>query len=135
MVLPRFVEAALEGKALQVYGDGRQTRCFCHVNDVAWALTRVMENSENAGQVFNLGSDEEISIAALARRVIGLCGSQSIIENISYEKAYGQAFDDLSRRVPKLDRIRAAISFAPKHDLDDIIRAVIAERRSPGGLE
>jgi UDP-glucose 4-epimerase len=130
MVLPRFVEAALSNKPLQVYGDGRQTRCFSHVNDVVWALTRLMENAENSGQVFNLGSDVEVSIATLARRVIEICGSQSIIENISYEKAYGQAFDDLSRRVPQLDRIRAAISFEPRIGLDDIIRAVIAEHRA-----
>ena len=130
MVLPRFVEAALNGKPLQVYGDGRQTRCFCHVSDVVWALTRLMEKVENAGQVFNLGSDVEISIAALARRVIEICGSKSVVENISYEKAYGQAFDDLSRRVPKLDRIRSAISFEPQHGLDDIIRSVIAEHRT-----
>jgi UDP-glucose 4-epimerase len=130
MVLPRFVEAALSDKPLQVYGDGRQTRCFCHVSDVVWALTRLMEKGENTGQVFNLGSDVEISIASLARRVIELSGSQSVIENISYEKAYGQAFDDLSRRVPRLDRIRAAISFEPRLGLDDIIRTVIAEHRA-----
>jgi UDP-glucose 4-epimerase len=130
MVLPRFVEWALSGKPLQVYGDGRQTRCFCHVSDVVGALTGIMENGENAGQVFNLGSDVEVSIAALARRVIEICGSKSVVENISYEKAYGQAFDDLSRRVPKLDRIRSAISFEPRLGLDDIIRSVIAEHRA-----
>jgi UDP-glucose 4-epimerase len=100
------------------------------VSDVVWALTRIMENGENSGQVFNLGSDVEVSIAALARRVIELCGSQSIIENISYEKAYGQAFDDLNRRVPKLERIRSAIGFEPRYGLDDVIHAVIAEHRA-----
>jgi UDP-glucose 4-epimerase len=130
MVLPRFVEAALNKKPLQVYGDGKQTRCFCHVSDIVWALTRLMDSAQHAGQVYNLGSDVEISIASLARRVIELCDSQSIIENISYEKAYGQAFDDLSRRVPKLDRINKAIAFKPRHGVDEIIRAVIADQRA-----
>src|ERR1700722_17878426 len=110
MVLPRFVTAALANKSLQVYGDGKQTRCFFHVSDVASALIRLTAESRHAGGVFNLGSDQEISIDALAQRVIQLCNSSSRIEYIPYEKAYGQAFDDLSRRVPKLDRIRSAIS-------------------------
>jgi UDP-glucose 4-epimerase len=125
MVLPRFVTAALSGKPLAVYGDGKQTRCFCHVSDVAGALITLMATNRHAGQVFNLGSDQEISIASLARRVIELSGSSSLIESISYEKAYGQAFDDLARRVPKLDRIKAAIGFSPRYSLDEIIRSVI----------
>jgi UDP-glucose 4-epimerase len=128
MVLPRFVAAALAGKPLHVYGDGRQTRCFCHVSDVVTALDQLMASPQHAGQVFNLGSDQEISIAQLAHRVIELCDSRSLIEYISYEKAYGQAFDDLARRVPRLDRIRAAIGFQPKQDLDQIIRSVMEEQ-------
>jgi UDP-glucose 4-epimerase len=127
MVLPRFVSWALAGKPLQVYGDGNQTRCFCHVSDVAGAIIALQADTKHAGQVFNLGSDEEISIIALARRVIELCDSSSMIEAISYEKAYGQAFDDLARRVPKLDRIRAAIGFSPRYKLDEIILAVAKE--------
>ena len=129
MVLPRFVAAALAGKPLHVYGDGRQTRCFCHVSDVVAALDQLMSSPQHAGQVFNLGSDQEISISQLAHRVIELCGSHSLIEYISYEKAYGQAFDDLARRVPRLDRIRAAIGFQPKHDLDQIVRSVIDDQK------
>lgn len=127
MVLPRFVAAALAGKPLQVYGDGKQTRCFCHVSDVVGALVALQASPQSPGGVFNLGSDQEVSIAALARRVIELAKSSSLIESISYEKAYGQAFDDLARRVPKLDRIRAAIGFAPRHQLDEIIMSVIVD--------
>jgi UDP-glucose 4-epimerase len=127
MVLPRFVSAALAGRPLQVYGDGKQTRCFCHVSDVAGALIALHSDVKHAGQVFNLGSDQEISIAVLARRVIELCKSSSAIESISYEKAYGQAFDDLARRVPKLDRIKSAIGFAPRYQLDEIILSVAAQ--------
>jgi UDP-glucose 4-epimerase len=130
MVLPRFVTAALAGSPLQVYGDGKQTRCFCHVSDVVGALIALQSSPDARGQVFNLGSDQEISITALARRVIELAKSPSAIESISYEKAYGQAFDDLARRVPKLDRIRAAIAFAPGYQLDEIILSVIADQRA-----
>ena len=129
MVLPRFVTAALAGKPLQVYGDGKQTRCFCHVGDVVGALIQLQTSSGHAGQVFNLGSDQEISIAALARRVIDLTKSQSLIESISYEKAYGQTFDDLARRVPKLDKIRQAIGFMPRYQLDEIILSVIQDQQ------
>ena len=91
-----------KNKPIQVYGDGTQTRCFCHVSDVVDALVDVLTNTPNAvGQVFNLGSDEEISINDLAKRVITLCNSTSPIEYCPYEKAYGRALDDLPRRVPQ----------------------------------
>lgn len=127
MVLPRFVEAALSGDSLKVYGDGKQSRCFCHVSDVVDALVKLMQTPSARGNVFNLGSDEETTIEALAHRVIQLANSRSQIERVSYEEAYGQHFDDLPRRVPKLDRIRDAIGFAPKHSLDAIIQSVIAQ--------
>ncbi len=129
MVLPRFVSAALAGKPLQVYGDGNQTRCFCHVSDVVGALVRLMTSPKHAGQVFNLGSDDEISILDLARRVIELSASSSRIEYIPYEKAYGQAFDDLPRRVPRLDRVRQAIGFSAEHSMAAIIQSVIEDQR------
>ena len=130
MVLPRFVQAALSGQALQVYGDGTQTRCFCHVRDVVGALAKLMETPAAAGDVFNLGSDQEVSMNDLAKRVIALAGSKSAIEHISYEQAYGQKFDDMARRVPRLDKIRKIIGFAPVFNLDQIIESVIeAERK------
>jgi UDP-glucose 4-epimerase len=125
MVLPRFVEAALHNRPLQVYGDGNQTRCFCHVSDIVDALVKLMQTPSAVGNVYNLGSDEEITINDLARRVIQLSGSTSTIEHIPYAQAYGQPFDDLPRRVPKLDKIKAAIGFAPRLSLDQIIRSVI----------
>ena len=130
MVLPRFVAAALSGEPLQVYGQGTQPRCFCHVGDVVDALGRLMETPAAAGQVFNLGSDQEISINELAARVVRLAGSASPIVHIPYEKAYGLALDDLPRRVPRLERIRAVIGFNPHYDLDEIIRSVIDDCRA-----
>jgi UDP-glucose 4-epimerase len=130
MVLPRFVQAALGNQPLRVYGDGNQTRCFAHVSDVVGALVKLMETASSSGEVFNLGSDEEISMNDLARRVIALAGSSSAIEHVPYEQAYGRSFDDLPRRVPKLDRIRAAIGFVPRFSLDQIIRSVIEEHSS-----
>jgi UDP-glucose 4-epimerase len=131
MVLPRFVSAALKGSPIQVYGDGRQTRCFCHVTDVVDAVIRLMDSPRAIGQVFNLGSDEEVSIADLAKRVAVICASPSKIEYVSYEQAYGQRFDDLPRRLPKLDKIRSVIEFLPRFNLDQIIRSVKDDHSSP----
>jgi UDP-glucose 4-epimerase len=130
MVLPRFVEAAVRGENLQVYGDGKQTRCFCHVSDVVDAMLRLTSDGKRtacAGRVFNLGGDEEVSIEELARRVIRVTGSRSGIEHVPYERAYGQKFDDLPRRVPDLSRIRSAIGFQPRQKLDEIIKSVFDE--------
>ena len=135
MVLPRFVDAALSDRPLQVYGDGTQSRCFCHVRDVVGAMTRLMEVPRAVGEVFNLGSDQEISMNDLARRVIELAESKSSIEHVSYEKAYGQRFDDMARRVPKLEKINNFIGFRPRHDLDQIIRSVIEDRRQQQAVE
>jgi UDP-glucose 4-epimerase len=130
MVLPRFVDAALAGKPLTVYGDGAQTRCFCHASDVVGAIIRLSAAPGAAGQVFNLGGTEEVSMNDLAQRVIALTKSRSSIEHISYEQAYGQQFDDLPRRVPSLEKIRVAIGFSPRFTLDQIIQSVIDERRT-----
>ncbi len=124
MVLPRFVSAALKGEALQVYGDGKQTRCFCHVADITAALASLMEKPQAVGQVFNLGSDDEIQIGELARRVIAICKSSSRIEFISYAQAFGQSFDDTQRRVPKLEKIRSVIDFRPRFSVEQIIESV-----------
>jgi len=127
MVLPRFVDAALANRPLQVYGDGAQTRCFCHVSDVVDALITLPTKPEAFGQVFNVGGCEEISVEQLARRVIELSKSKSIIERLSYEEAYGQKFDDLPRRVPALAKIQAAIGFSPRISLDQIILELIGK--------
>jgi len=132
MVLPRFVEAALANRPLQVYGDGEQTRCFAHVSDVVGALRQLIGTPAGVGEVFNVGSDEEITMNALAKRVIQLAGSKSDLEHVPYEKAYGQQFDDLRRRVPKLDKIRRVIGFKPTKNLDQIVQSVIDEKRKSG---
>jgi UDP-glucose 4-epimerase len=131
MVLPRFVSAALRDQPLVVYGDGMQTRCFCHVSDVVAALDKLIRTPAAAGEVFNLGSDREISMNDLAQRVVTLAGSKSAIEHIPYEQAYGtKQFDDMPRRVPALEKIRKAIGFSPTQDLDQIIRSVIEHQRA-----
>ena len=129
MVLPRFVSAALKNEPLQVNGDGGQTRCFCHVADIVDALVKLMQTPGAAGQVFNLGGDDEISINDLARRVIALTGSSSPIRHVSYKEAYGHQFEDMPRRVPQLDRIRKMIGFAPRFNLDEIVKSVITDQR------
>ena len=130
MVVPRFADAALQGRPLQVYGDGNQSRCFCHVHDVADALVKLMATPSAVGGVYNLGSDQEVSINDLARRVIAAAGSASKVEHLTYQQAYGQPFDDMARRVPNLQRIKGAINFAPQHSLDQIIQSVLEDRRA-----
>ncbi len=127
MVLPRFVQAALRGEPLTVFGDGQQSRCFCDVRDVADALPRLLGHESAVGRVFNIGSDREISIEQLAELVIEVTQSSSRIEHVSFEDAFGAGFEDLPRRVPNLSRIRQAIDFAPKIPLERTI-ADIAEQ-------
>lgn len=129
MVIPRFVERALKGEPIQIYGDGQQTRCFCCVHDVTDALMRLMDCPEADGRVFNIGSDEEISIEGLADRIISLSGSSSQKEFLSYEQAYGRPFDDMKRRVPKLKRIHSTIGFEPQYTLDKTLRLIIDEMK------
>jgi UDP-glucose 4-epimerase len=126
MVVPRFVRQALAGEPLTVYGDGTQTRCFCHVKDVVGALPKLMDLPEARGQVFNVGSQEEVSIRELAERVIQLTGSSSKIVFIPFEEAFGPDFEDMQRRVPDLRKVQQAIGYRPRYTLDDIIRDVAA---------
>jgi UDP-glucose 4-epimerase len=129
MVIPRFVERALQNEPIQIYGDGQQTRCFCCVHDVTDALMRLMDCPDADGRVFNIGSDEEISIEALADTIITLSGSGSQKQFLSYEKAYGRPFDDMMRRVPSLQRIHSTIGFAPQYTLDQTLQLVIDEMK------
>ncbi len=125
MVLPRFVQQALKDEPLTVYGDGSQTRCFCHVKDVVGALIKLMELPSARGQIFNVGTREEVSIRELAERVIQLAGSRSTIKLVPFEEAYGADFEDMQRRVPDLSKIERAIGYAPRYTLDEIIRDMI----------
>lgn len=125
MVIPRFVERALANQPIQIYGDGQQSRCFCCVHDVTDGLMRLMDCPEADGRVFNVGSDEEITIEALADRIIELTHSRGGKDFVSYEQAYGRPFDDMKRRVPCLNRVHKAIGFAPQHTLDQTLRLII----------
>jgi len=125
MVMPIFVQRALLGKPIVVYGDGTQTRSFAHVKDVVEGLIRLMEEPRAEGDVFNVGNDEEVSIQALAEKVKEMTGSASEIEYMSYEKAYGPGFEDMERRCPDLEKIKALIGYEPTQDLQAIIQSVI----------
>ena len=135
MVLPRFVTAALAGEPLVVHGDGAQKRCFCSILDVVEGLVRVSRTPEAAGMVMNLGSDEEIAILDLAKRVIAQTGSKSEISFKSYEEVFGADFEDMRRRVPSLGRARRLIGWKPKYTIDDIIRQVIEDKQKRGSEE
>jgi nucleoside-diphosphate-sugar epimerase len=121
MVMPRFVGAALADRPIQVYGDGTQTRCFCHVEDTVRALVALSETDAAVGNVFNIGGTTEISILALAQHIVELLESRSPIEFVPYEQAYEKGFEDMARRVPDITRIRQAIGWTPERSLDDII--------------
>ncbi|MEM6692092.1 MAG: GDP-mannose 4,6-dehydratase [Planctomycetota bacterium] len=124
MVLPRFVQAALEGRPLMVHHDGAQTRCFAHVDDVVDAVVRLVEHESAAGGVYNIGSDQPVSILDLANLVIQRTGSSSEVIHQSYEEAYDASFEDIRRRVPDLGKIRSTIEYAPQNDLNAIIDSV-----------
>jgi nucleoside-diphosphate-sugar epimerase len=132
MVLPRFVEAALADNPLVVHDDGRQIRCFAHVSDIVAAVLALLRSPGAIGQVFNIGSDQPISIQELANAVISISGSRSVVEFQSYTDAYDQDFEDIRRRVPDLSRLRAAIGYQPRYDLPAIIRDVIESKRATG---
>ncbi|MCJ7594921.1 MAG: GDP-mannose 4,6-dehydratase [Desulfobacterales bacterium] len=125
MVLPNFVQSALLGKPITVYGEGTQTRSFTHVLDVVGALPQLMEEPAAEGDIFNVGNDHEVSINELAQKVKEMTGSPSPIEHIPYEKAYGPGFEDMQRRCPNIEKIRNLIGFKPMNDLTAIIQSVI----------
>jgi UDP-glucose 4-epimerase len=129
MVVPRFVEQALNNEPIAIYGDGKQSRCFSYVGDVIEGLTLLMNCKRAAGQVYNIGSTEEISIEGLADRIIAMTGSRSSKKYLSYEEAYGKPFDDMTRRVPCLDRLREMVGFEPRTSLDETLRIIIESIR------
>jgi UDP-glucose 4-epimerase len=125
MVIPRFVGQALKGQPLTVYGDGKQTRTFTYVKDVVDALMGLMASPKTTGEVFNVGGTEEISIEALAKKIIAMTGSDSKIDYIPYEVAFEKDFEDMQRRVPDIQKIKGYIEFEPKTDLDGILKSII----------
>ncbi|HUY89259.1 MAG TPA: GDP-mannose 4,6-dehydratase [Pirellulales bacterium] len=130
MVLPRFVDAALAGRPLTVHDDGRQVRCFAHVTDVVESVLALMHTPAALGRVFNVGSDQPVSILELAQRVVQAVDPQLPIEFQSYAEAYSPDFEDVRSRVPDLSRLRETIEYRPRHTLDDAIREVVAWKRS-----
>ena len=130
MVVPRFVAAGLRGEPIIVYGDGKQTRCFTHVRDVVETLPALLDLPAARGQIYNIGSTEEVSITALAERVLKATGGKSKIEHIPYEQAYVEGFDDMRRRLPDLSKVHKAIGYVPKRNLDTILADVIADLKA-----
>jgi UDP-glucose 4-epimerase len=126
MVIPTFVKQALAGRQITVYGDGQQTRCFGYVGDVVGALIKLMDHEDAVGQVFNIGSSEEVTILELAKRVKKLTGSESEITFVPYDEAYEEGFEDMPRRVPDISKINALVGFQPKMTLDGILQSVIS---------
>ncbi len=129
MVIPNFVRQGLSGQTITVYGDGTQTRSFCHVADVVEGLLRLVQEPRAIGEVFNIGNDQEVTIMALAEKVRALTGSRSSIVTVPYEQAYEAGFEDMPRRVPDLRKIQALVGYAPKSDLDQILTGVIDHLR------
>ncbi|MDX1577174.1 MAG: GDP-mannose 4,6-dehydratase, partial [Gemmatimonadota bacterium] len=115
---------------ITVYGTGEQSRCFCHVRDVVASIEALMEAPETAGKVFNIGSDREVTINALAEMVREAAGSDSEIVHVPYEEAYAEGFEDMLRRVPDVSKLERAIGFKPSTPLDRIVADVVAEQRA-----
>jgi len=134
MVVPRFVRSALLEQPLTVYGDGTQTRCFTYIGDIINALIALSENEKAVGDVFNVGSNQEISIRELAEKVLKLTGSSSEIKYVPYEESYGEGFTDIKRRVPDITKIKKLIGWTPKVQLDDLLMTVIDYYRSLNSL-
>ena len=124
MVLPRFVSAAIKNEPIQVYGDGSQSRVFCHVSDAVDGVLRIFFDDSLVGEAFNIGGEEEITISKLAERVIRIVGSSSKIEHVAYEKAYAAGFEETMRRVPDTSKLRKKTGWAPRYSLDDTIRDI-----------
>ncbi|HPT08049.1 MAG TPA: GDP-mannose 4,6-dehydratase [Candidatus Omnitrophota bacterium] len=125
MVMPRFIEQALHNKPITVYGTGKQTRCFTHVTDVVNALIKLSNEPKALGEVFNIGSQEEISIEQLAREVIKFTKSKSKIEFVPYETAYEEGFEDMQRRVPDTTKLNKLIGFKTTYGLTEIINDIV----------
>ncbi len=130
MVLPRFVDQALAGEPVTVYGDGSQSRCFLHVDDQVEAMLAVLERDDAIGEPFNVGGPSEITIRELAERVIEMSGSSSTIEYVPYSEAYAEGFEDMRRRVPDTTKVQELVGWKARYSLEEIIRSVIEHKRS-----
>ena len=129
MVIPRFVSQALAGNPITVYGDGSQTRCFCHVSDVVATLMKLIDHESTVGEVFNIGSTDEVSIMKLAQVVKQLTQSRSNIVFVPYDEAYEEGFEDMPRRIPDITKVHKLIGFKPTLSLEEIIMSVVEYQR------
>ena len=125
MVIPTFVKQALSGRPITVFGDGKQSRCFGYVGDVVGALMKLMDDEKAVGEVFNIGSNQEISIMDLARKVKELTNSESEIVLVPYDEAYEEGFEVMPRRIPDISKVNAQVGFKPEMDLEGILKSVI----------
>jgi UDP-glucose 4-epimerase len=125
MVLPTFVKQALASEPVTVFGSGEQSRCFCHVDDVLDGVVACVDCQQAAGEIFNLGNTQEVTIKSLADKVIRMTASSSVIRYVPYEKAYGNGFEDMDRRVPDIAKANRYFGFTPKRSLEDCIQSVI----------
>ncbi len=126
MVIPRFIQQALKDEPMTVYGDGSQSRCFTAVADAVRGIVALMDSPETPGQVYNIGSHNEISIKELAEKIISRTKSRSTITYLTYEEAYEKGFEDMQRRVPDLTKIEKAVGYKPQYSLDQILDQVIS---------
>lgn len=133
MVVPRLVRQALGAAPLTVYGDGMQTRCFCHVEDVVAALMGLLDEPRAVGEVFNVGSSEEVSILELAQRIVLMTASASKIKFLTYDEAYESGFEDMARRVPDTTKLRCLTGWQPTRSLDEILLDTIEEATREAG--
>jgi UDP-glucose 4-epimerase len=132
MVVPRFVRWALVGEPIEIHGDGNQTRCFCHVADTIHALKGLMDARDHSGEIYNVGSQNRISVLELANEVRSLTGSSSELRFVPYDEVYGQGIEDMVHRIPSIEKVRAAIGWQPERGLDDILRDVVEFVRTNG---
>ena len=130
MVIPRFVDQALKGEDITVYGDGEQSRCFTFVGDAVRLVLKLMDTPEANGEVVNIGGGEEVTIKRLAERIIELTGSSSRIRYVPYEEAFPTGFEDIRRRVPDTRKLERLIGMRPTSSLDDILHSIIEDRRA-----
>ena len=132
MVIPRFVERALAGRPLEIHGDGTQTRCFCHVADTVRALSALMDSPATSGEIYNVGSQQSISILDLSRRVLEMTRSDSELQFVPYEEVYGLGIEDMYHRVPATEKIAGAVGWQATLDLDVVLADVIKHQRTVG---
>jgi len=125
MVVPRFIDQALKDEPITVFGDGTQSRTFTYIDDIVDAIIKMIDSEECIGEIVNLGGEEEITIKALAEKIVVMTNSKSAIELIPYDKVYGKDFDDMKRRAPSIEKAKRLIGFSPKYDLEKALNAII----------